>query len=336
MSSRYSLWLEKYKKNKSTILRDLKNCQKGVEKLKDIIPQEEELLLPIPNFQSQQQSSCFVDGGEGIEELLGGVIYFIRASGLLWEKLKGGRVKQKFIRNLDLGILKYDDYAKERVEFLRAGLEIDIAMRCLEEYSPHYLFLDGSLEVNSNSKKILGQEGEVYRKKFSRLLRVAKSKGVRLCGISEDSHSRLFLRHLSHKYAVKFPPFMTDCSFLKMLAGNKKFMTPSFLPGFSLASANFSTLYLQPTPLSTPLRIDVPPWEAANFPEIVSFVTQLSQGSKNYGYPLPLYLVHLDAKIGKKQSLWSTKQIIHHIFKDDPQLYDSVLREKRRDLRPKG
>ncbi len=336
MSSRYSLWLEKYKKNKQVILGNLKNCKRGIEEIKATISQEKELILPLPNGKEKREKSCFVDGGEGVEELLGGVIYFIRASGLLWEELEGDEVNQDFLRSIDLGILKYDDYTKERVEFLRSGMEFDVAMKCIEKFSPQYLFLDGSLHVNSTQGKIPGQEYEAYRKKFSRLLKVVKAEGVTLCGISEDSNSRLLLKHLSEKYTLKFPSFMTDCSVLRMLAGNQKFMTNTFFPNSGITSQKFSTLYLQPTHLSTPLRIDAPSWEEDNLTEIISFITKLSKGSKNYGYPLPLYLVHLDAKIEKKHAQWNTRQIIHHIFKDDPILYDAMLREKRRNIRPRG
>lgn len=326
--SRYSLWMEEYKKNKRVILKNLKKYKGEIEEVMENIPKKE-ILSSLSSPKEDKKRACFVDGGQGMQELLGGVIYFIRASGLLWDERKQG--EQEFIRNLDLGILKHDDKTKDKVELLRGGMEFDVAKKCVEKFSPEYLFLDGSLQVDSQ-RKFSGEEYEAYRKRWNRLLRTVKKERPTLCGISEDSSSRLFLSHLCDKYDISFPSFMTDCSFLKMLAGKTKFKTQTFSP--SLGSFDFSTFYLQPTPLSTPLRIDVPSGEKNKTEEIVSFVSRLSQGSKNYGYPLPLYLVHMDVEIKEKQARWSTKQIIHHVFKDDAELYDSVLREKRKDIRP--
>jgi hypothetical protein len=324
--------------------------KKDIEKIKKEIAVEKNLILPLPDFEKTQhrEKLCFIDGGEGIEELLGGVIYFIRASGLLLKESK----HEKFVRDLDIGLLNYDDHTKERVEFLRAIMEFDIAMKCIKEHSPEYVFLDGSLYVNASKREIPCKEFQVYRKKFLRLLKLSKSKGVRLCGVSEDSRSRLLLHYLSSKYNIKFPKFMTDSGVLRILAGNKKFMTSVFIPKSKFEFNNsgeeekekksskaiyFPTLYIQPTPFSNPLRIDVPSWdEGDNFIDIISLIVKLSKGSKWYGYPTPLYLVHLDAKIEKKQIEWCSKQIIHHITREDEGLYDTILRSKRRSVRPGG
>lgn len=344
MSSYYSIWLEKYKTKCKRILKDLSEYKKEVADIKKKIF-ENDLILPINVINEElNEKLCFVDGGEGIEELFGGVIYFIRASGLIFSE-----ENEKFVRDLDIGILNYDDYTKERVELLRAIMELDVAEKCIQEHSPEFLFLDGSLYVNSSKREIPCEEFQIYRKKFFRLLKLSKAEEVHLCGISEDSRSRLLLNHLSLKHKVKFPKFMTDSSVLRMLAKNKEFVTKEFFPEqkFEFNSESleenreknsntikFPTLYIQPTSLSNPLRVDVPNWEK-RIDKIISLIVKLSKGSKKFGYPYPLYLVHLDAKIEKKHSNWSTMQIIHHIFKNDPELYDAILREKRRGMRPK-
>jgi len=333
--SRYSLWLKKYDDKKKTILEDLNRYKKSIQEIQEKLSIEE-LIFPVSEYEKPTESlnMCFVDGGEGLEELLGCAIYYIRASGLLLHQKK-----EKFVRDSDLGILRHDENTKERVELLRAIMEIDIAERCILEHAPEYVFLDGSLYVNSSKREVQCPEYEIFRKKFSRLLKLSQERKIHLCGISEDSQSRLLMNHLVSKHDIKFPSFMTDSSMLKFFAGDKKFVTKEFVPESKFQfqnnshAINFPTVYLQPTRVSNPLRIDVPGWEK-KFPEIISLIAALSKGSRWYGYPCPLYLVHLDAKIEKKQSEWNTLQIVHHISRDDPKMYDAIFRKNRRASRP--
>jgi len=215
-------------------------------------------------------------------------------------------------------------------------MEFSTVMECIEKHRPEYIFIDGSLYVNSSRKSIDCQEYEIYRKKFSRLLKLSRENSVHLVGVSEDSKSKLFANYLSAEYKVKFPGFMTDSGILRILAGNRKYRTVEFKSRQKVESdltASFPTAYIQPTPLSNPLRVDVPDWER-DFGHIISLVAELSKGSRHYGYPIPLYLVHLDARIESKQLEWSTNQLIHYISKNEPGLYDTILQKTRRALRP--
>jgi len=38
-------------------------------------------------------------------------------------------------------------------------------------------------------------------------------------------------------------------------------------------------------------------------------------------------------KIGPKLSEWNTRQLIHFISREDPDLYDAILRSSRKDMR---
>jgi len=336
----YALWLKKYEEKRKNILENLKRYKKEINDIKSKLT-DEKIISDVPEYDDKNdiklRKLCFVDGGEGVEELLGCVIYYIRASALFLHYKN-----EKFVRNLDVGILKYDDNTKERVELLRGIMEFDVAEKCIKENSPEYVFLDGSLYVNSKKREVECKEYGIFMKKFSRLLRLCKDRNIHLCGISEDSQSRLLINYLSFKRDIKFPSFMTDSTMLKIFAGNRKFVTKEFVPESKFEFQNnsqlvkFPTIYLQPTPLSNPLRIDIPNWEKKKFKEIISIIVKLSRGSKWYGYPYPLYLVHLDAKIEKKQTEWNTRQIIHHITKDDPELYDTIFKKKRRSVRPEG
>jgi len=235
-----------------------------------------------------------------------------------------------------MNVIEYDDHTKEKVELLRGAMEFSTAIECIEKHKPEYLFIDGSLYVNSTRKAIECPEYEIYRKKFSRLLRLSRENLIRLVGVSEDSKSKLFGNYLSAEYGVKFPRFMTDSSILKILAGNRKYRTIEFKPMQKFESdltVSFPTAYLQPTPLSNPLRIDVPDWEQ-DFDQVISLIAELSKGSRHYGYPIPLYLVHLDARIESKQLEWSTNQLIHYISKSELGLYETILQKTRRAFRP--
>lgn len=335
----YSLWLDRYKSRRDQILRNLKAYKDEVNLIKKIIS-DKKLILPLNETSADiTERMCFVDGGEGITELLGASVYFIRASGLILDKI-GNTPKEEFIRDLDIDMIDYDEHTKERVEFLRSAMEFDVAMRCIEGYNPGYIFIDGSLYVNSGKRPVECSEYHLYRKKFSRLLKLCKNKEIHIVGVSEDSQSRLFINYLSMKYGIKFPRFMTDSSILRLISKNTKFRTIEFTPqpifeSDSPLTISFPTVYIQPTSLSNPLRIDVPDWEQ-DFNGIIDLIVKLSKGSKQYGYPLPLYLAHLDARIEEKQTEWSTKQIIHHISREDPELYDTILRERRRGFRPKS
>lgn len=339
----FAIWLEKYNSCRDGILEDLSAYKKQIDEIRDRISKEE-IILPLPDSGKKYSGRmCFVDGGEGLRELMGAAIYFIKASALLLDK-KGPRyINEKFTRDIDINVLDYDGHVKDRVELLRGAMEFDVAMKCIEENKPEYVFLDGSLYVNSRIKPIECDEHTIYRKKFVRLLKLCKKKDIHLVGVSEDSKSKLLTNYVGMRCNLKFPKFMTDSSILRMLAGNTRYRTIEFIPQSRFESngrlssnliASFPTAYIQPTPLSNPLRVDVPDWEH-EFDKIIDVIIDLSKGSRHYGYPLPLYMVHLDAKVESKQADWSTKQLIHHISSGDPTLRETILNKKRRDLRPK-
>jgi hypothetical protein len=338
----YSLWLEKYDGCRNRILGDLRGYKKQIDDVRKKID-DKKLIQPLPKEGDEIRAKmAFVDGGEGIRELLGAAIYFIKASGLIIDR-NGTDGTEFFVRDLDMNLLDYDEYTKERVELLRGGMEFDVALRCVQEHDPEYLFIDGSLYVNARKKPIECDEYPVYRKKFVRLLRECKRRKVRVLGVSEDSKSRLFANYLSIKYDIKFPRFMTDSCILRILRTDETYRTVDFTPQSrfesddkltSTLTVSFPTVYIQPTPLSNPLRVDVPDWER-DLDSIVALVTQLCRGSGYYGYPLPMYLVHLDAHVKRDQADWSTKQLIHHASRNDPELYNTILHDTRRQARPK-
>jgi hypothetical protein len=337
----YSLWLNKYESLRTGILDELQSCKRDIEASISGIPYED-VIKPLDKTREFScESTCFVDGGEGLIELLGANLYFIRASGLLLESAKDDR-KETFVRDLDMGLIDYDDHTKERVELLRDCMEFDVALRCVEQHKPEYLFLDGSIYVKARKKPIRCPEDSVYRKKFARLLKACRKNGVNVVGVSEDSHSKLLSIYLSNKYNIQLPKFMTDSSMLRLITGNKEFCTVTFTPQSKFeaddsindaTAVSFPTVYMQVSGLANPLRIDTVDWNKP-IEEAVSLITSLSKGSRYYGYPIPLYLAHMDARINPKHAEWAANQLASHIQKKDPDIYDSVLRKNRRSLRP--
>jgi len=326
----YDLWIQKYNERREQIIGILEAYKSRINEIKETI-KADDIILPISKKKpSLKHAMCFVDGGEGMRELMGAGVYLIRASGLVLEN-NGTKKKEEFTRDLDMGVIGYDDNTKERLEFLREAMEFSVARKCVEKYKPKYLFLDGSLYVKHSLKPIKCQEHTQYRKNMAALFDTCRDKGTSVVGVSEDSKSRLMRQYLTTKYGVLFPPLMTDPTILELISQRPIYRTIEFTPHSKETS--FPTAYLKPTPLAPPLRVDVASWEQ-NFDEVLSVLCALSKGSKAFGYPLPLYIVHMDAKIHKKHSEWSTTQLINYALKHSPELGKAILSERRHDMRP--
>ena len=335
------LWLDRYELRRGQILDRWASLAQVVGEMKPTIPYEM-VFQKLDGGGESGQKMCFIDGGEGIRELIGLGVYFIRASGLTLCGDKGGQDGELFIRDLDMNMIDYDDHLKERVDLLRDCMEYDVAIRCVQENKPDMLFLDGSLHVKAGRRPVDCYEYELYRKKLSRLFRMCKAENVRIIGVSEDSRSRLFTHHLSDEYGVKFPRHMTDSTILRILSANGGYMTQEFMPKYGLETEGgivegltrgFKTAYMQPDSFANPLRIDAPDWEE-DLAGAIQTIASLCRGSGHYGYPIPLYMAHLDARISPAQMDWTVKQIVSYVSKRDCVLADAVLKRTRRCDRP--
>ncbi len=288
-----------------------------------------------------EHDMAFVDGGEGIQELLGAVAYFIRASSLSLRCERVPSADSAFTRMLDLGLLHYDPYVKERVEFLREALEFEAALKAVRESPPNLLVLDGSLYVKTYRRPLDCGEHRRYLQAFMRLLTVCEQEDVTLVGVSEDSASRVFLKHLSERYGIASPPYLTDVSALSIVSPGLRMHSVEFIPASPLAVPaagqasfpEFPTLYLRPTASAHPLRVDRAPWGMA-FGDVIEALVALSAGSGPFGYPVPLYLVHLDARITPAQSVWSAQQLVRRASEDGGELARALFSRTRHELRP--
>ncbi|MFH1788929.1 MAG: DNA double-strand break repair nuclease NurA [Candidatus Altiarchaeota archaeon] len=323
----YDLWLERYQQRSKQIIEVLERHHATISEIKERIPLNE-IITPLEDYGGSMPSSmCFVDGGEGYRELLGAGLYFIRATSLLMSDNRG----EDFIRDVDLGVISYDDNTKERVEFLREAMEVDVALKTIKEHHPEYVFLDGSLYVKASRKPIECAEYSAYVKKFQEFLKTSEREGIRLVGVSEDSKSRLLKQYLSVKYSVSFPDFFTDPTILDAMVSEKKYSTIKLK--LKKDGTQYTGGYVKLHELANPLRVDVAGGEQ-NFDDAISIISMLSRGSAHYGYPLPLYLAHLDAKINAKHAEWSSNRLKHHALKENPELGAALFGRTRRDLRP--
>jgi len=357
----YSIWTRQYAKRAEQIAGELSEYKRQIdlimEKLNDaaIIHEiDEDRIGNSPAISDL--GMCFVDGGEGLRELIGAGLYFIRASGLLMGTGKStGDISNpgsmgdnldrgsRFVRDIDMGVIDYDEHTKDRVEMLRGAMEFDVALKCAENYDLDYIFLDGSLYVDARKRPIQCREYDIYRKKFVRLLKFCHDRKIHIVGVSEDSESRLFTNYISLRYNINFPRFMTDSAVLSMLAkGRAIYRSADFTPQSRFETddkltptliSSFPTVYVKPTALGNPMRVDVPDWED-DIDRVVEIIVLLSRGSKRYGYPLPLYLSHLDARIKKEHTEWITSQLIKYVLKNDYDCYSAFLKDKRKAMRP--
>jgi len=320
--------MQAYEKRRDEITGALEVYSKKMLEVRRHVPVKEVFSDVTEGKAGKKKLACFVDGGEGFRELLGAGAYFIRASALLL----GGDGKEEFLRDLDLGVISYDEHTKERVELLREAMECRLALKAARERAPEIVFLDGSLHVKNSLKPLDCLEYEDARSAMTDLLVHCKNEGVRLVGVSEDSKSRQLMRFLNKKYNAKFPAFMTDPMVVELLASERACRSVEFTP--PSGGTSFKTAYVKPSKTARPLRVDAPEWEQ-DFDGLLAEVVTLSKGSRGYGYPLPLYLAHLDARITPKHADWATTRLQSHVTKNNPKFGKALLGSARRSRRLK-
>lgn len=336
----WTLWQERFLEKRDEIRASMTGLTAARANLEKLFKENNLLSFPPPGVHISAYPLVFVDGGEGILELVGGAAYFVRASSLYVAKSVDNPPESAFTRLLDMGFLDYDAYVKERVEFIREALEFDVAEQTVRERKPAVLFLDGSLFVKTYRHAIDCEEHRRYRMSFERLLHTCESREVTVVGVSEDSTSRLLLNHLSQRFGCRFPRYLTDVAALGLVSRGEVMQTVEFVPvsTYSLQDTSqearrFPTFYLRPTPSARPLRIDRAPWGLSR-EGVRDLILSLSAGSGAFGYPLPLYLVHRDAHITPAQSAWSSQQLVRFFKESDADLAGVLFSRTRRDLRP--
>ena len=216
-------------------------------------------------------------------------------------------------------------------------MELELALKAAGE-GCDTIILDGSLYVKASQKTDDSVHARKMKESLKSLFEECEMKNISLVGVSEDSRSRLLVNALSLEMDFRMPSSLTDSSLLRMVGGETSFITKTIYPK-TLTHLNarkpvsFPTLYLQPNPLSNPLRIDYHgPKERMD--GIISLIHGLSKNSKRYGYPLPLYIAHLDSNLKNEQVEWTARQIIRNAFKSQPDIGEALLRDTRKTHRP--
>lgn len=324
------LWLEKYRERAVEIQDELEQYGYWVAGLRKRL-EGIRITQPVKEVKSMEKA-CFIDGGEGLHELLGFGIYFTRATGII-----GNGEGYGFLREMDLNVIEHGEFMKEYVELQREIQELNIALKAVDEGCER-IVLDGSLFVKSSIKLIDHPESGEYIEKLRLLTDLCREKNISLMGVSEDSKSRLLTRKLSIQMDLAVPSSLTDSTLLRIIGGDGVFQTDVFQPRIKThlkgcSGTCFPTAYLQPTRISNPLRIDFLEGEE-NIRELLGWIYGLSKSSKSYGFPLPLYLAHVDSHLKSKHVEWTSRQIIKQALKTQPELGDALLRDTRKNSRP--
>jgi len=322
--------MEKFRKRSGELAGELEEYGRWVSGLKNALTGVN--LISDVAESDYNGKSAYVDGGEGFYELLGSGFYFIRSTALVDD---GG--EHFFIRDLDLDLIEYGDNTDERVSLKREIMEFDTALKTVED-GCSLLVLDGSVHVKLTQPKVDCPEYPEYVEKARRLVDECAKKNVSIIGVSEDSRSRILTNQVGAQIDLRIPSSLTDSSLLKIVGGEKVFKSRTFnaVCDESVLGKRISTptLYLQPTPVSHPLRIDFMDGEE-NIEALTGFIYKLSRQSRNYGYPLPLYIAHLDCALKPEHVEWCARLMIKNALKFRPELSRAILGDTRRNMRPK-
>lgn len=339
--AKLDLWLKTFSQRRVQILSRCTSIMSDMDSVKKHL-NTSDIIRSIPLSKKSSIRASFVDGGQGLTELMGLGMYLVRASALTVSCNPSMCQDEDFLRDLDMDVIRYDHNTKERIDLKRDALEFEVALRSIEENKPSVVVLDGSLYVKAYRKPLYNMEYKKYKRMFARLVGKCRREGVLLVGVSEDSKSRLFTRHIQKTYRMCMPPFLTDSSVLKLIGSKEGFATKTFVPDVpwdlskgepNLKDLRFPTSYLCIKKSSNPLRVDIL-GDEENMDAALSLTNDLTKGSGRYDYPIPLYLVHLDARIKTNHMDWTSNQLLGYISKNNTRLADALLSKTRRLCRP--
>lgn len=203
---------------------------------------------------------------------------------------------------------------------VRLKEEISLAKKAIEQYSPKYCFLDGSVvpqyvDVPRSDSKVNEQYFSTIHA-FEELFETAEANGCFLLGCVEDSRGKRFVDILENDVMPSnggsvlldnvFDSFLLDY-FLN--AGERTFCFPytknpqkhPVLKDFNAKwSERIFSFYLKPVALDRPLRVEfVCPKEKAveTAKDISSVVFSLSKNHREYAYPSILIEADLRARL---------------------------------------
>ena len=295
-------------------------------------------------------SSTFgVDGGEGMREYQGVVLYVTRAAA--WSE-------DDVLSSWDFGTLSRTRAPQVRVAARRVKLESDVATRAAERGEvvmldgpivPHH-DLKGANEDSPNRKDYWGQLLRARR----RLLEVCEEEGVVVMGVIEDCKARHLLRsveaELGEEGSLDSLKALNDpVALSRRLGGEPVLRVGERTHAFRLPSSEYPvvreferatgyemhTFYVRTTEYSPPVRVEIP--EFVDPDEAASVVLGTSVEYGGYGIPLPLVMADEFAKVTRSLIDWLEEGILEELAsRGELDVIFTVFRRLRRESRPRA
>ena len=277
---------------------------------------ESQLHYPV-KLEQVNGSVAAVDAGIAGEELHGFDFLVQRTVGVVFE-YSGSRVKSHKYFPSALPPLDYDvrsgldshDVMWHKSLFRLKG-ELGCSQRIIEQHSPSYLLLDGSIAPllsdkppeDSEMRPLYDEVVAAYRS----LYETAWKSGCCLLGVIKDSRSKRFIEIVG-RYAQNEEGFAhtTDTNFLYFLleAGERtcaftyssKPTSHQVLKDLGQWSEKILSFYIKPVKDDRPLRVEFLSGQKT-FAEVASFAHSLSCSHKAYAYPAILIEADLRAAL---------------------------------------
>ena len=319
---------------------------------------EEKIVFPVQKARLDGKI-VGVDSGFVDKRLSSADIVLVRAVGVCFEFENSKLSKSHYfpgiynfpIPHLSKGSLDLDEANCSR-SLIRLREELSAAKKCIEEFSPNYCFLDGSLVPQYADKpRTDSRVNEMYQsivQEFESLYQTAVENNCSLVGCVEDSRGSRFCSLLQEEILPKTAlansttvENMFDSSLLAYFLDlgertmsfryTKNVSQHAILKDFDKKwSQNIFSMYLKSAQLDAPLRVEFlnpngPVSKKAS--EVAGVVFALSSLHREYAYPSVLVEADLRSRL--------TSQEIEIVF---GKIFDKLSRhvkiKMRRDKRP--
>jgi hypothetical protein len=288
-----------------------------------------------------------VDGGEGMREYQGVVLYVTRAAA--WSE-------SDVLSSWDFGVLSRTRTPQMRVAARRVKLESDVATRAVERGGevvmldgpivPHH-DLKGANEDSPNRRDYWGRILDARRT----MLEVCEEEDAVVMGIVEDCKAKHLLRDVRDELGEDLPlkALPNDpVALSRELDGGPVLEVGERTHAFELPDEDYPvvrefeetagysvfTFYVRTTRYSPPVRVEIP--EFVDPDEAAGIVLGTSIEYGGYGIPLPLVMADEFAKVSRSLVDWIEEEVLTELASDGRfDVIFTVFRRLRRESRPK-
>jgi len=313
-----------------------------------------ELILKIQEYKSDNIKICGVDGGFLKKEFQGMTLILRRAVGVCFY-FQNGKVDAHYLPNRNPkpeAIIIPPNFTEQDASIIsnlkRVELEISTAIKCVEEFKPNLLVLDGSIvlyplsipEKNTGAYETYKQVIMLIRQLYD----LCDKNQILLVGANEDSRGRKFCNILINQVVKdesdKEVLSMTNdttflSSFLNIFERTVHFPYSDSKDLPVLADLGewrdkIYALYLKSADFDRPLRLDFLAKQnpQINADKISSIIHAISCQNRMYAYPSVLIEADARAKLSEKD-MDVFKKALFDKLGNDPTIF-----ELRREQRP--